>query len=227
MTNTATGSLDRAAAIHALLAGNLAGQEDPAPVITRTGVTVEAGGDVERVLIAVANLTYRSGEFLYRAAAEVGDTILVTEAQAQRLDLLGATIDPNAVDEVSEAAERIDAGLEAAKAATNVTPPPGATLKTDDELKALKAADLVAYVGQYPDERARVRVLEEARGPSTPSGKGQRSTVMNATEPTPLEDDQVDAARKAQAEAEEAANLAAKAAEEAGNLPADTTAPTE
>jgi hypothetical protein len=213
MTDTATGGLARAAALHALLAGNTPGQEAPAPVVQRTGVTVEAGGDVERVLIAVANLTYRSGEYLYRAAAEVGDLVLVTQDQADRLDKLGATVDPAKLDELDADVQRIDATLDSALA---TAPAPGVTLKTDEELKALKAAELVAYVGQHPDERARVRTLEEARGPVSSNGRGARNSVLNATKPTPEEDAEVEARVAAQREADEAAKLAADAAKAAG-----------
>jgi hypothetical protein len=219
MTDTATGSLARAAALHALLAGNT-GQEAPAPTIVHTGVTVFAGGDVERVLIATTNLVYRSGEFLYRAPAEVGDTITVLPEQAERLDKLGATIDPTIAEEVADDAARIDAALNAGLAAT---PPPGVTAWTDDQIRSAKAPDLIAYVGQYPDERARVRTIEEARG-EVGTKRGARTTIMNATEPTPLEDDEVAARVQAQQEADEAANLAAKAAEEAGNTPDEAPA---
>lgn len=220
MTDTATGSLNRAAALQAFLAGNNAGQEAPAPRIVRTGVVVPAGGDVERVLVAVTNLTYRSGEFLYRAAAEVGDTVLLLPEQAKRLDLLGATIDPHLIDEVTAATATTPVGEVPSAAA-----PADGTAWTDEQVKAAKAADLIAYVGQHPDERARVRILEEARGPSTASGKGQRTTVMNATEPTPLEDDEVAAKAAAQKEADDAAKVAAKAAEDAGSTPAPEAQP--
>lgn len=155
---------DRASALAALVAaGARTGEQTtPAPPPpARTEAVVYAGGNVERLLIGEANLTYRDDERrLVYANARPGDVILVNEGQAERLDRIGVTVDPDT--DPAEVAELTATGGPA----------------TDAELEAMRAAELVAYVAQNPTERDRVRELEEAR--SRP-----RATVLAAVEPTP------------------------------------------
>jgi len=129
---------------------------------------VYAGGDVERVLVGNAHLTYREekGGQLLHAFAEVGDTVLLTSAQAKRLDGLKVTVTK------AQAKKLADAPAEATPAAT----PEGTTAKTDDELKAMNAGELVAHVNQNPEDKVRVRALEGQR-------EQPRTTVLKATSP--------------------------------------------
>jgi hypothetical protein len=154
---------DRTLALEALAAGATAGGEVPAPV-ARTGEEVYAGGDEARLLIQPAHIVYldRSVDppVLAYPAAGVGDVVLLTKAEAKRLDELGVTVEPSA--DLEEVAEELAGGL-----------------ATDAQLAAMNATDLVAYVVQNPDERERVRALEEERGDKA------RKTVLSATEPTP------------------------------------------
>lgn len=128
----------------------------PVPAVKPTGAEVPAGGDVPRILVQSANLTYREGGDLRYPVAQVGDTVLLTAAQAKRLDGLGVTVS-------------VDATPEALEEATN-----GET--TDEQLATMSAADLVAYVAQNPEERGRVHALELER-------EAQRVTVLKATAP--------------------------------------------
>lgn len=162
----------RAAALAAL--ANLGVKADPtvatetaAPALTMTdNDAVYAGGDVERVLIGPAHLTYREekGGDLLHAFAEVGDTVLLTEAQAKRLDGLKVTVTK------AKAAKLAKAPAEPAPA------PDAATSKTDAELEAMTAADLVAHVNQNAGDKVRVRALEGKRDEP-------RKTVLKATAP--------------------------------------------
>lgn len=128
--------------------------------VERTGEEVYAGGDVARVLISPAHLTYRDERnTLLHAFAEVGDTVLLTEATAKRLDGLNATEKPGAK-----------------KAAPAPAATPADAPKTDEELEAMNVGDLVAYVNQHPEERVRVRALEGKREPA-------RKTILKATAP--------------------------------------------
>lgn len=89
--------------------------------------------------------------------------------------------------------------VDAGKVEPVTLPPVSNDLMTDDAIREAKPAQLIAYIGQYPAERARVRALEEERAASA-----QRKTILAATEPTPLEDAEV-----AQRQAEEDARKAA------------------
>lgn len=122
--------------------------------VTRSGDEVYAGGDVARLLVKDAHLTYREGGDLVSAFASPGDTILITAEQAKRLDGLGVTVEADASDEDLEAAADGEV--------------------TDEALRTMSAADLVAYVAQNPEERDRVRALELER-------EQQRVTVLKAT----------------------------------------------
>jgi hypothetical protein len=165
---------DREAALAALVKGQpttvlAVDASAPAPV-SPTGVEVYAGGDEARLLIAPAHLNYLDGAgVMFYADAAVGDTVTLTKGQADRLDKLGVTVDPSTTP--AELEETVGAGL-----------------WTDEQIRAGGAADLVAYVAQNPDERARVRAIEETR--TGGNGKGPRATVLKATEDTPLEDDE-------------------------------------
>lgn len=147
---------DRAEALRRLAELGVKGDQSPeAPAtVARTGAEVEAGGDVPRILVQPANLTYRTGDVFHYPAAQVGDTVLLTAEQAKRLDGLGVTVDVDATPEDLE---------EAAAGET-----------TDEQLRVMSAADLVAYVAQNPEERDRVRALELERD-------AQRVTVLKAT----------------------------------------------
>lgn len=219
MTNTAeTSSLDRAAALAHLLAGTTPGVEvaAPAPKIVPTGREVYAGGTIARVLLTNANLIYLTDDVppaQQRADAHPFDTVLLDKAQADRLDKLGVVIDPAKLEEANAEVAKVPAP-DPAKPPTGL-PPVSGELLTDDAIRTGKAEDLVAYVGQHPEQRARVRALEEERVESK-----RRSSVLNATEPTPVEDDEVARLKAEQQAADEQANAeAAKAAEVPAKTP--------
>lgn len=128
------------------------------PEVKRTGDEVYAGGDEARVLVRDAHLTYREGTELLHAFASVGDTVLLTKAQAKRLDGLGVTVPVDADDDELKAAASDDGVV------------------TDEQLAAMSAADLIAHVGQHPDDRERVRKLELERDEDK-----RRTTVLKAT----------------------------------------------
>lgn len=128
------------------------------PAVKRTGDEVYAGGDEARILVRDAHLTYREGGDLLHAFANPGDTVLLTKTQAKRLDELGVTVEPDASDEELEAASSDDGKA------------------TDEQLRAMSAAELVAHVGQNPDDRERVNALELERDEDK-----RRSTVLKAT----------------------------------------------
>lgn len=174
MTDTSApvtmGEAERRAALAALAIGNTT-PEPPTPTLARTGREVEAGGEVRRLLVKTAStLGWGDNRGNYhRAEAVPGDVIRVTQAQADRLDGLGVTVDPDA--DLTDVAA-LDDGV-----------------WTDEQIRAAGAVELVAYVTQNPDERPRVRTIEEAR-PSKGAGKpGFRVSVMSATEPTPVADE--------------------------------------
>lgn len=200
MTTIEATNAERAAALAALAIGQEpAPTPAPARAAVPTGREVYAGGDVRRRLIGAAALTYRSAPNapLEHADAEPGDTILVTRQQAERLDGLGVTVDD-------------DAPVEAA----TVTP-----AASDDALRTMTAEQLVAHVTQNPDDRPRVRALELART-GKGKGRGPRATILAATEPTEVLDD--DAARIA---AERLADDAARQDLEATRVAGTRTEP--
>lgn len=165
-------SAEQAAALAALAIG----QDEAAPVVepvVLTGREVYAGGDVRRILVAPAHLTWSEGGRLrFVPRPEVGDVILITSAQAARLDRLACTVEEDA--DLEEVALEQAAGL-----------------ATDDQLDAMRAPELIAYVAQHPDERQRVHERELAR-----PQKDQRKTVLAASETTPEEDDSAEARRQ-------------------------------
>lgn len=137
------------------------------PKVERSGNEVPAGGDVARLLVKPAHLTYRQDGELRYPEAGVGDVVLLTAAAAKRLDELGATVDPDATEEEVEAATDGEV--------------------TDEQLRAMSAGDLVAHVGQHPEHKGRVRDLELER-----DADKQRVTVLKATEASDDEDEELD-----------------------------------
>lgn len=178
-------STARAAALAALVIGQPTDDtEAPAP-LSRTGREVECGGEIPRLLVKPAStLGYRLPWGVFqRCGAVPGDVVLVSRTQADRLDALGVTVDPDA--DLGEVEEQQADGL-----------------WTDDQIREANAEPLVAYVAQHPDERERVRAIEEQRKGRT--GK-PRATVLKATEVDP----EAEAAAQAEAEARAAATAAA------------------
>lgn len=151
---------DRAAALARLAELGAAGAATPheEPTVTRTGAEVYAGGDEARLLIRSANLSYRKKSGRQYVEATVGDVVLLDAAQAKRLDALGVTVAPDTDD------AKVDAAL-----SPDVT---------DEDLLAMHAAELVAHVGQHPDQADRIRDLELAR-----PEENRRKTVLAATDP--------------------------------------------
>lgn len=155
--------IDRAAALARLAELGAAGATTvaaPERTITRTDAEVYAGGEEARLLIRPVHLSYMDKGIRHYPAAKPGDVVLLSEAAAKRLDALGAT-KPADADE-----KDVAAALEGEV--------------TDEQIKTAGAADLVAYVTQNPDQRARVRALELER-----DEKKQRKTVLEATNPEP------------------------------------------
>lgn len=171
----------RREALAALVARQDTPPEAEAPVV-RSDREVYAGGDEPRLLIRKAStLGYRHPAGHYqRVNAEPGDVVLLTKSQAERLDRLGVTVDAD-----SDPAE--------------VEVESAGDLWTDDQIKVGKAGELVAYVAQHPDERPRVRLIEEART-GRRKGDGPRPSVLKATEPTPEADADAEALAAARAD---------------------------
>jgi hypothetical protein len=170
-------STARAAALAALVIGQpVDDTEAPAP-LTRTGREVECGGEIARLLVKPAStLGYRLPWGVYqRCGAVPGDVVLLPRSEADRLDALGVTVDPDT--DLGDVQEQQADGL-----------------WTDDQIREANAEPLIAYVTQHPDERERVRALEEARKGRT--GK-PRATVLKATEV----DHEAEATAQAEAEA--------------------------
>lgn len=192
-------SPDRAAALAALAVSTGAGTIPPAPAPSSTPPPapspadggVYAGGEVAVVMTRsdVPLVYVVDGVQRYADPVAKGETAHVTRKQADRLLGLGWAVTPG--ENVEEALEELEDGK-----------------LTDDQLGKLKAADLVAYVVQHPEERERVRALEEER-------KDPRKTVLTATEPTPEAD---------LAAAERALDEASRAGSEDDDDPADADA---
>lgn len=136
---------------------------DDAVEVADNGTRVYAGGDVARLLLSPAHLVYVEDKVKRHVFPAVGDVILVDQAQADRLDGLGVTCP------LEEAPEVIDKG-------------DGEV--TDEDLAHSSAEDLIAYVTQNPEERARVRAIEVAT-----RGEKARKTVIDATEDPDNPDD--------------------------------------
>lgn len=191
MSATAT---ERAAALASLVAGITPGDEggDAAPALVRTGREVEVGGDVPRLLVMEAPaLGYVKGGVYVRVEAKVGDVVLLTQKEADRLDAAGATVSPDADLDVVEGQK-------------------AAGVPTDEEFATMGAAALVAYVAQHPDDAARVREVELGK-----TAKNQRKSVLEATDPALLE------AARLEAEANAAATGQQDPADVHGPTPAE------
>lgn len=190
---------ERAAALASLLVGTTADVEgagpSDAPIVVRTGREVEAGGDVARLLLSPAHLSYMVKEGRQYVEAVPGDVVLLPQGEADRLDALGVTVDPDA--DLDEVEEQLAEGL-----------------LTDEQIRTGKAEELVAYVAQHPDERDRVKALEEERGAKA------RSTVLNACELDP----EAEAERELEAlrRQEEAEQAAAQQGNDAPGADSDT-----
>lgn len=186
MTSAAS---ERAAALAALAIGVTPdGEAAAAPALVRTGRTVEAGGEEARLLIRRASsLGYMTPNGRQTIKAVPGDVVLLTKHEANRLDKLGVTV--AADSDLGEVEDEVEG-----------------TGYTDEQLATMGAADLIAFVGQHPDQRARVRELELAKKESK-----QRSTVLDATEPTPEHDADAEAEHAAHQDDDEGAAPAGEA----------------
>lgn len=182
---------ERAAALAALTLG-IPTEPVEEVRIGRTGNTLEAGGETERLLIMDApTLSYEKGGIMHRVRAVPGDVVRLTVGEAARLDAAGATVAPDA--DLGE----VEAQLEAGEV-------------TDDQIKAMSRDEVLAFLGQNPDQGERVQTLELER-----RTKDQRKTVLEATEAAIATAEE---GQRLQAEADEA-RLAAEA-------DADTHGPT-
>lgn len=141
----------RAEALAALTSAEQANAEANAELPTATGVEVGTG-NTSRMVIA-ARFPFIDGDGLYQQASR-GDIVHVKRDQAERGEHLGALIDPH----------------------NPPTPEPANTGRhaSDEDLAAMRAPTLVAWVNANPEERDRVRGLEENR-----REKDQRVTVLN------------------------------------------------
>lgn len=150
-----------------------------------TGEEVYAGGDVARVLIRPAHLVYYDKELrdLVRPEAKIGDTVLLTDVEAKRLDEAGATMTKTKAKAAAKEPVKVEVPAvpegNASEGQTDGQPPASpapasSSGKTDEELAAMKAAELVTHVNQHNGDKARVRALEMAR-------PQPRETVLKAT----------------------------------------------
>jgi len=148
-----------------------------------TGDKVYAGGDTARVLVKPAHLVYYDKELrdIIRPEAKVGDTVTLSDAEAKRLDELGATMTPAKAKAAAKEATPVEVPAVPEGSDSDAQPtgnPPAATAatsdKSDEELGAMKAEELVAHVNQFEGDKARVRTLEQQR-------PQPRSTVLKAT----------------------------------------------
>jgi hypothetical protein len=163
---------ERADALAALRQENTppTGAERP---VERTGVEV-GEGDVTRLVVSdrfpftVADKTARNG---YRyLLANRGDLVHISSGQAERGEQLGALVDPDAAGP------------------TPSSPAASGDEADEEQLAGMNATDLVAWLNAHPDQRDRVRAVEQGRD-------RPRSTVMSAL-------DQLDEHYRAQAEAD-------------------------
>lgn len=160
---------DRKAAL-ALLANlgvtnDLTEAKTEAPAVKATGAEVYAGGDVPRLLVLDAHLTYRSadGKELLHAFATPGDTILVTQEQADRLDSLKVTSDAGDQDEEEDQGEE---------------EPSPENDEAAEKFRSMGAEELVAHANQHPEDHATILALELERPQSQ-----RRVTVLKAANP--------------------------------------------
>lgn len=181
---------DRSEALARLAALGVTNDVTDVPLVEQgpepTGDEVYAGGDTARILIKAAHLAYYDKELrdLVRPEAKVGDTVLLSDVEAKRLDGLGATMTkakakaaakPTPVEVPSVPEGDPSAGQpDGTPATTSVAA--GTSGKTDEELAAMGAEELVAHVNQHQGDKVRVRALEGQR-------PKPRSTVLKATAP--------------------------------------------
>jgi hypothetical protein len=90
--------------------------------------------------------------------ADKGNTIELPTSEFDRLAGYGAVAEPGVAAQAAAERTELEAGT-----------------YTDEELAALDASELAAYVGQHPDDALRVFQLEQARK------RGPRKTVIEAT----------------------------------------------
>ena len=149
----------RTAALAALVGPTAPAVSPAGPVAS--GIVLEAGGDVEVLLLGTANLGHPTPDgHRARVRGYRGDVARVTEAQAERLIRLGAARATDTALDESEDEEADDA-----------------------QLDALSADDLKALAGTSVEAATRVLAYESAKAPSK-----QRPTVIEAANAT-LEDD--------------------------------------
>lgn len=145
----------RTAALAALV-GPTAPAVSPAGV-PATGTVLEAGGDVEVLLLGTVNLGHPTPDgYRTRIRGHRGDVARVAQAQADRLIRLGAA---RATDVTLDDSEEQGAEV--------------------DDLDALDAAGLIELAGTSEEAAARVLAYEEARASSK-----QRPTVIAAAKAT-------------------------------------------
>lgn len=162
----------RAEALAAYVDAEQANAEARASLPTATGEEV-GDGNTTRMVVA-SRFPFIDGDGLYQQAQR-GDLVHVKRDQAERGEALGALIDPD----------------------NPPTPEPASTGRdaSDEDLAAMKAPNLVAWVNANPGERDRVRSLEENRRP-----KDQRVTVINTLDQLDTAYEGVEAGRTAAAE---------------------------
>lgn len=160
---------DRSAALAAMARSTAADRATGAVLPASTGVEY-GDGDVTR-LVTSSRFPFLDKDGNYQLANR-GDTVHVSAEQAERGEKLGALAD---VDNPP-----------------TTVPDPNADDLTDEQLSTMGAPELVAWVNGHPDQRDRVRRLEEAR-----PRKAQRITVLRTVE-------QLDTAYTAQDDAEAA-----------------------
>jgi hypothetical protein len=135
------GTVDRASALAALLAD--AGAPSPATLGLPNGEELDAGGNVQRVVIADrvnVILLNAAGDRVGFVQGKRGDVLNLTEADAVRLEKL------KSVAELGQLAL-----------------PESQRLPSEDVLRAMTAPEVVAHVNAHPEDRERVREVEEAR----------------------------------------------------------------
>lgn len=152
--------------------------------LERTGREVKAGGKEARLLVKrFTGLGYQTPNGRHRVKAVPGDVVLLDEAEADRLDGLGVTLPADTDLDALYAEAQVNAIPDAPAGSTVTVLDGDSAPKSDEDLAAMGAAELVAHVGQHADDAERVRDLELAR-----PKKGQRKTVLDATDPEKLEE---------------------------------------
>lgn len=159
----------------AALAGKAgAGADASAPAVRPSGATIFGGGDVPRLVLSPVHIAYRDDVLgdLVRPDVKVGDIVSLDEGQAARLEGLGVVCAPD------------DVTVDAPAPVVDAPPAPGGVVD-DATILAFSVADAVAYVNQHPDERPRVRALEEGKGEKA------RTTLLSALADPDADPDEV------------------------------------